>query len=112
MLRRFALHAPDADASGGSGPPPEVVDFGFLLALKELQPAVADAVMGGRALPHPLLVRVELAHRVEVAEARRRVRKLRLAPSDAEGIALAFRDELDTIFQLTGSAAGQNRVYV
>jgi hypothetical protein len=112
MRPGIRCHAPDSAASGGFGEPPEIVDFGFMLGMKGLQAAVADAVMGGRALPHPMLVRVELAHRIEVAEARRRVRRLRLAPSDAEGIALAFRDELDTIFVLTGNSAGRNCVYV
>jgi hypothetical protein len=93
----------------------EVIDFGRVLEHHEHHAAVADALVRARPFTQRDLARIERAYPAHVAEARRRALRLHAAATpymNAETLALAFRDELDTVLSLTGASAGAFAVAV
>lgn len=93
----------------------EVIDYGRVLERHENHAAIADALIQGRAFTQRDLARIELAYPAHVAEARSRALRLHAAATPcmtSETLALAFRDELDTVLSLTGTSAGTFSVAV
>jgi hypothetical protein len=93
----------------------EVIDFGRVLEQCESHAAIREAIIHGRPFKQRELARIAGAYPLHVAEARRRVLRLHATATqcmDAEALALAFRDELDTVLSLTCSSAGSFAVAV
>ena len=92
-----------------------MIDFGRVLERPENHAAISEAIVQGRPFRQRELARIEGTYRLQVAEARRRVLRahdVATRPMDAETLALAFRDELDTVLALTLLSAGSLAVAV